>query len=279
MEQLGPASGGHGGPGGELVAGGHITDRRAGAGQRLDGQAVRIHGQAAAGDAVVLQHPPGAGVAGVLHRRRARQQRGQQTQQIFQTRPHDDLLRPAPHAPVFFQIIRQRLPQLDVPLRVAVGQQFGRGVEQLLLEPCPGAEREEGRVHPPRGEVIPHRLHRRSRLRLGQERGGRRRGRADGQGQIFLYIKAAALPRFQISFRREQLISCIHGVHRDGQFRRQPPLAGHPGARRDGPGAHLLGQALIELFVQRHRRGCIQCCRQMEHKTPPLFGHSLKLTP
>ena len=147
------------------------------------------------------------------------------------------------------------------PLRVAVGQQFGRGVEQLFLEPCPGAEREEGRVHPPRGEVIPHRLHRRSRLRLGQERGGRRRGRADGQGQIFLYIKAAALPRFQISFRREQLVSCIHGVHRDGQFRRQPPLAGHPGARRDGPGAHFLGQALIELFVQRHRRGRIQCCR------------------
>ena len=41
----------------------------------------------------------------------------------------------------------------------------------------------------------------------------------------------AALPRFQISFRREQLV------------------------------------------------GRIQCCRQMEHKTPPLFGHSLKLTP
>jgi len=149
--------------------------------------------------------------------------------------------------------------------------------EQLFLQPGPGAEREQPRVHAPGGQIEPD-------GRLGCfRRSGRYRGRhflgPGGQGKIFLYIKAAALPRFQIPFRRQHLIGGIHRIHRDGQLCRQPPLAGHPGARRNGPAAHLGGKALIELLVQRHPAGGIQCCCQMKHKTPPLFGCFAKLTP
>ena len=278
MEQLRPPPGGHGDPRGELVAWGDVADRRARPDQCLDGQAVLVHRQAAAGHAVVFQHPLGAGVAGVFHRRRTGQQRGQQPQQVFQSSSHHDLFRAAPHAPVLFEVAGQRPPQFEIALRVAVGQQLRRGIEQLLLEPRPCSEREERRVHPPRGEIIAD-----GPLQLGR-RGQRGRGggqglRPDGQGQILLYIKTAALPRFQIPFRRQKLIRGVHRVDRHRQFRRQPPLAGHPSARRDGPGAHFLRKAIVELFVQRHRRGRIQRCCQVEHKTPPLFGQSPKLTP
>ena len=111
------------------------------------------------------------------------------------------------------------------------------------------------------------------RLRLGHP------GRAGRQRQIFLYIKAAALPGFEIPFRRKHLIRGIHRVYRNGQLCRQPPLAGHPGARRQRPGAHLLRKALVQLFVQRHRRGRVQRRGQMDHKTPLLFGYCIKLTP
>ena len=73
--------------------------------------------------------------------------------------------------------------------------------------------------------------------------------------------------------------SCRASRSRHRQLCRQPPLAGHPGARRNGPAAHLGGKALIELLVQRHPAGGIQCCCQMKHKTPPLFGCFAKLTP
>ena len=44
-------------------------------------------------------------------------------------------------------------------------------------------------------------------------------------------------------------------------------------------GAHLLRKALVQLFVQRHRRGRVQRRGQMDHKTPLLFGYCIKLTP
>ena len=107
------------------------------------------------------------------------------------------------HAAVFSQIIRQRLPQGKVTLGVAVGQQLRGGVQQFLLQPRPGAEGEQPRVHAPGGQVVPHRRFRRGGLRHG--RGGRRVPciRPDlRQRQIFLYIKSRCAPGRQGSPRQ-----------------------------------------------------------------------------
>ena len=125
MQQLGPAAGRHGDAGGELVAGGNVTHGGSGAVQCIQRKAALVHGQAAAAHAGVFQHLQSAGVAGGLHGGGAVQQRGQQAQQIFQTGTHHHLLGGAPHAPVFLQIVRQRLPQLHVPLCITMGQQLG----------------------------------------------------------------------------------------------------------------------------------------------------------
>ena len=125
MEQLRSAARRHGHACGELVAGRDIAHRRTRAGQCLNRKAVRIHRQAAARHAVVFQHLLRALVAGVFHRRFAGQERSQQAQQILHTGTHHHLLGGAPHAPVFLQIVRQRLPQLHIPLRIAMGQQLG----------------------------------------------------------------------------------------------------------------------------------------------------------
>ena len=277
VQQFGPAACRHGDAGRELVAGGHIAHRRIRPVQGIQRQAVRIHRQTTARHPIVFQHLQSPGIAGRFHRRRAGQERGQQAQQIFQPGPYDDLVRAALHPPVFSQILGQRLAQGRISLGVAGGQQFRRGIQQLLLQPRPGAEREQSRVHAPGGQVVPHRRQRRGGRLL--RRADRSRGFPLRQRQVFLYIKAAALPGHQIPFRRQHLIRSIHRVHRHGQFCRQPPLAGHPGARCQRPGAHLFRQAAVQLFVQRHPGRRIQCCGQMDHKNPLLFMHSAKLTP
>ena len=203
VQQLRPPTRRHGNPRWELVAGCDVADRRTGSRQGLDGQPVLIHRQAAAGHAVVFQHLLGAGVARVFHGRHARQQRSQQPQQVFQPGSHHDLIRTALDAPVFLQILRQCLPQFGVALRVAVGQQLRRGIQQFLLEPRPRPERKQPRIHPPGGEVEPHRPRSRFRSRCGQQlRLGQRRLRMGGQSQIFLYIKAAPLPGCKVALRR-----------------------------------------------------------------------------
>ena len=276
VEQFCPASGGHGDARGELVAGGDIAHRRPRLRQRPDGQPVLVHRQTTAGDAVVFQHLPGAGVAGIFHCRRPGQERGQQTQQIFETRAHDELVRAAPHTAVLLKVLGQRLPQREVALGVTVGQQLRRRVQQLFLQPRPCAERKQLRVYAPGGEVVADGLLRRWCC-LGL---GRRGGLCPlGQGQIFLYIKAAALPRLQIALRRQHLIGRVHRVHRDGKLCRQPPLAGHPGPGRNRPRPHLGSEAAVELFVERHTGRRVQCCRQMDHKKPLLFGQCAKLDP
>ena len=275
MEQLGPASGRHGDACGELMAGGDVADRRAGVRQRPDGKSILVHRQAAAGHAVVFQHLLCAGVAGILHRRRPGQKRGQQPQQVLKARSHDDLVRTAPDAPVLFEIARQRLPQRKVALRVAVGQQLGRRIQQLLLQPRPRPEGEQPRVHAPGGEVIADGPLFRHSLGL-RRRGGRG---ALGQSQILLYIKAAPLPRLQIALRCQHLIGRVHRVHRDGKLCRQTPLAGHPRPRRDSPRPHLGGEAAVELLIKRHIGCRVQRCRQMDHKKPLLFSQCAKLTP
>ena len=208
------------------------------------------------------------------------QQRGQQAQQIFQTGTHHHLMGTALHAAVFGQIIRQRLPQGKVTLGVAVGQQLRGGVQQFLLQPRPGAEGKQPRVHAPGGQVVPHRRFRRGGLRHGR---GRRRApciRPDlRQRQIFLYIKAAALPGGKVALGSQHLVGGVHSVYRDRQFRRQPPLAGHPGAGGQGPGAHLSGQTAVQLFVQRHPGARLQCGGQMDHDRVLLFLQNAKLTP
>ena len=212
------------------------------------------------------------GVAGGLHGGGAVQQRGQQAQQIFQTSTHHHLMGTALHAAVFGQIIRQRLPQGKVTLGVAVGQQLRGGVQQFLLQPRPGAEGKQPRVHAPGGQVVPHRRFRRGGLRHGR---GRRRApciRPDlRQRQIFLYIKAAAFPGGKVALGSQHLVGGVHSVYRDRQFRRQPPLAGHPGAGGQGPGAHLSGQTAVQLFVQRHPGARLQCGGQMDHDRVLLF--------
>ena len=57
------------------------------------------------------------------------------------------LLRRAYDAPVGPQIDRQLLPQLRLPLPVAVAEQLRAGVEQLLLDAAPGAEGEEEQLY------------------------------------------------------------------------------------------------------------------------------------
>ena len=151
VQQFCPASGGHGDPGGKLVAGGDIAHRRIAGGKGGQRQPVRVHRQTAAGHTVVFQHLPGAGVAGGLHGGRAGQQRCQQPQQIFQPCTHHQLLRVALHAPVLGQIPCQRLPQGGIAPGIPGGEQFRRGVEQLLLQPRPCAEGEQPRVHAPGG--------------------------------------------------------------------------------------------------------------------------------
>ena len=147
MQQFGPASGGHGDPGGELVAGGDIAHRRIAGGKGGKGQPVRVHRQAAAGHTVVFQHLPGAWVAGGLYGGRAGQQRSQQPQQIFQPCTHHQLLRVALHAPVLGQIPCQRLPQGGIAPGIPGGEQLRRGIQQFLLQPRPCAEGEQPRVH------------------------------------------------------------------------------------------------------------------------------------
>ena len=280
VQQLGPAAGRHGDPGGELVAGGNVTHGGPGAVQCIQRKAALVHGQAAAAHAGVFQHLQSAGVAGGLHGGGAVQQRGQQAQQIFQTGTHHHLMGTALHAAVFGQIIRQRLPQGKVTLGVAVGQQLRGGVQQFLLQPRPGAEGKQPRVHAPGGQVVPHRRFRRGGLRHGR---GRRRApciRPDlRQRQIFLYIKAAALPGGKVALGSQHLVGGVHSVYRDRQFRRQPPLAGHPGAGGQGPGAHLSGQTAVQLFVQRHPGARLQCGGQMDHDRVLLFLQNVKLAP
>ena len=124
-----------------------------------------------------FQHLLRALVAGGFPPPFAGQERGQQAQQILHTGTHHHLLGGAPHAPVFLQIVRQRLPQLHVPLCIAMGQQLGRGIEQLFLQPGPGAEREQPRVHAPGGQIEPDGRLSRFRLRSGRYRGGTSSGR------------------------------------------------------------------------------------------------------
>ena len=261
------------------MAGGDIAHRRIAGGKGGQRQPVRVHRQAAAGHTVVFQHLPGAGVAGGLHGGGAGQQRCQQSQQIFQPCTHHQLFRVALHAPVLGQIPCQRLPQGGIAPGIPGGEQFRRGVKQLLLQPCPCAEGEQPRVHAPGGQVE---LHRR-----GSIGGGRcRRCRGCGgrlhplrQGQILLHRKTAALPGGQVSLGCQHLVGGVHRVHRHRQLRRQPPLAGHPGARRQGARPHLGGKAAVELLVQRHRRSRVQCRGQMYHRMSLLSGHCVKLTP
>ena len=260
VQQLGPAAGRHGDPGGELVTGGNVTHGGPGAVQCIQRKAALVHGQAAAAHAGVFQHLQSTGVAGGLHGGGAVQQWGQQAQQIFQTGTHHHLMGTALHAAVFGQIIRQRLPQGKVTLGVAVGQQLRGGVQQFLLQPRPGTEGKQPRVHAPGGQVVPHRRFRRQR-------------------QIFLYIKAAALPGGKVALGSQHLVGGVHSVYRDRQFRRQPPLAGHPGAGGQGPGAHLSGQTAVQLFVQRHPGARLQCGGQMDHDRVLLFLQNAKLAP
>ena len=56
-------------------------------------------------------------------------------------------------------------------------------------------------------------------------------------------------------------------------------LAGHPGPGRDRPRPHLGGETAVELFVERYTGRRVQCCRQMDHKKPLLFGQCAKLDP
>ena len=185
------------------------------------------------------------------------------------------------HAAVFGQIIRQRLPQGKVTLGVAVGQQLRGGVQQFLLQPRPGAEGKQPRVHAP-GWVA-------GSYRTGGSgaAGSGTAGVGDGpcirpdlrQRQIFLYIKAAALPGGKVALGSQHLVGGVHRVYRDRQFRRQPPLAGHPGAGGQGPGAHLSGQTAVQLFVQRHPGARLQCGGQMDHDRVLLFLQNAKLAP
>ena len=279
MQQFCPASGGHGDPGGKLVAGGDIAHRRIAGGKSRQRQAVRVHRQAAAGHAVVFQHLPGAGVAGGLHGSRAGQQRCQQPQQIFQPCAHHQLLRVALHAPVLGQIPCQRLPQGGIAPGVPGGEQLRRGIEQFLLQPRPCAEGEQPRVHAPGGQVE---LHRRGSIGGGRCRrcrgcGGRLRPLR--QGKILLHRKPAALPGSQVALGCQHLVGGVHRVHRHRQLRRQPPLAGHPGARRQSARPHLGGKAAVELLVQRHRRSRVQRRGQMYHRMSLLCRHFVKLTP
>ena len=46
---------------------------------------------------------------------------------------------------------------------------------------------------------------------------------------------------------------------------------------RNRPRPHLGGEAAVALFVERHTGRRVQCCRQMDHKKPLLFGQCAKL--
>ena len=261
------------------MAGGDVAHRRITGGKGRQRQAVRVYRQAAAGHAVVFQHLPGAGVAGSLHGGRAGQQRCQQPQQIFQPCTHHQLLRVALHAPVLGQIPCQRLPQRGVAPGISGGEQLRRRVQQFLLQPRPCAEGEQPRVHAPGGQI---KLHRRGGI--GGVRSRRRRGRGGRlhplrQGKILLHREAAALPGGQVALGCQHLIGGVHRVHRDRQLCRQPPFAGHPGARCQGARPHLGGKAAVELLVQRHRRSRVQCRGQMYHRMSLLSGYCVKLTP
>ena len=266
-QQLRPAGGGHGHPGGELVAGGDVADRRIRRRQRRHRQPALVHRHQPAGAAAVFQHLPGPGIAGVFHRRRTRQQRGQQAEQMLDARPHDDLLRRAAHPAVFFQVACQGLAQLHLSPRVPSGQQAGGGIQQLFLQPRPGPRREQPGVHPTGGQIVPH------RGIFGRRGGGQRRRRSvlprgGRPGRVFLYIKAAAGAAGQIAFGGQHLIGPVHRVHRDGQRFGQAAPAGHPGAGGQGARADLPGDAAVELFVQRHLGRRVQRGGQMEHGSP-----------
>ena len=186
---------------------------------------------------------------------------------MLDARPHDDLFRRAAHPAVFLQIARKRLPQFHLPLRVAAGQQAGRGVQQFLLQPRPGPGREQPGVHPAGGKVV---LHRRPFRRRG--RGQLRRpvclSCQDRPCRVFLYVKAAAGPAGQIPLGGQHLIGPVHRVHRHGQRFGQAALAGHPGAGGQGARADLLRDAAVELLVQRHLGSRVQRGGQMEHGSP-----------
>ena len=185
-------------------------------------------------------------------------------------------MRAAPHTAVLLKILGQCLPQREVALRVTVGQQLRRRVQQLFLQTRPCAERKQLRVYAPGGEVVADGLLRRWRC-LGR---GRRGGLCPlGQGQILQHREAAALPGGQVALGCQHLVGGVHRVHRDRQLCRQPPLAGHPGPGRNRPRPHLGGEAAVELFVERNTGRRVQCCRQMDHKKPLLFGQCAKLDP
>ncbi len=137
------------------------------------------------------------------------------------------------------------------------------------MQPPPGAEGEQRRIHSAGGEVVPHGRHGgRNGGRSGRRRAGRRAVGPARQREVFLYIKAAARPAGQVSFGDQELVRRVHGIDRDGQLRRQAALAGQPGAGRQGAGAHFGGQALVELLVQWHLRGRVERVGEMEHKDP-----------
>ena len=112
----------------------------------------------------------------------------------------------------------------------------------------------------------------------GEFAGGK--GGVQGSGQsVAAGLVGNPLPGGKVALGSQHLVGGVHRVYRDRQFRRQPPLAGHPGAGGQGPGAHLSGQTAVQLFVQRHPGVRLQCGGQMDHDRVLLFLQNAKLAP
>ena len=272
VQQLGAPAHRHHRPGGELVAGGHIHQPRPRRRQSVRVQPLFIHRHRHAADAVVVQNAPGAGVAGVFQRGdgTAHHPR-QQAHQILHARAHHDLVGGAVHPAPGPQMPGDGRPQLLVAPALAVGQQAGAAVEQLLLDARPGAEGEKAGVHPAGGEVEGPRPRGGGRPGGARVRGGGRRGQGPLVGP---HVIARPGPRLQPALRRQHLISPVHRVHAHPQLPRQGALAGHLFPRGQLAGAYLGRHRPVELLVERavlfRREG------DLKHAFCPLF---LKLTP
>ena len=255
-----------------MVAGRQVAQVGAAGLQRLGGQPLGVDVHQRAGQGVVLQYGPGAGVAGVFHRRPAAgKQMGQTPQQILDAGAHHDLLRRALHPAIGGKIFGNLHPQGLVALHLATLQQFRPLVEQLPLDAPPAPGGEQGGVHAAGGQIVP-----RGRNRLRRFR----RGRSSTPGPTavqhavgLLHIEAAAGPRLGQALGRQHLVGGVHCVDAHPQLGRH---GAPPRQRRAGgalPAADLVGQGGIQLFI----KGCLLLTLQFNHGSSLPNWHHKKI--
>ena len=246
-QQRRPAAHRHGAAHGELVGWGDIGHRGPALPQLVRPQAAVIQRDHADLPSVVAQHLPGRQIARVFQTVNAvlRQHLHQHIEQVFQSRPHHDLVGIAADAPVFPEELRQRPAEGRVAPGLAPLQKLGVAGHHFPAETRPGGIGEHPGVHRAGGKIVPH--------GLSGGGGGKLLGRgllAHGAVQGGADVIAAFGSGPDVALGSQHTVGVLHRALADVQVGADRPLGRQLFPGLQPPGLDLPHDVAVQLVIQ-----------------------------